>query len=138
MLTLADDSGLEVSALGGEPGVRTKRYFGEGLDDAGRNRRLLDLLRGKSDRSARFACAIALGWPDGQVELFEGACSGSIADAPASEPGRGFGYDPVFLPDGESRTMAQLPPEVKNRVSHRGRAAAKLRERLATLVENGA
>ena len=133
MLTIADDSGLEVSALGGEPGVRTKRYFGEGLSDAERNRRLLDLLRGRDDRSARFVCAIALAWPDGRVETFEGVCPGRIAHAPAAKPGWGFGYDPVFIAEGEARTMAELPPEEKNRISHRGRAVAKLRERLAAL-----
>jgi XTP/dITP diphosphohydrolase len=130
-LTAADDSGLEVAALGGAPGVRTKRYFGEGLADAERNRRLLERLGGTDDRRARFVCVIALSWPDGLVETFEGECPGRIAATPAGA--NGFGYDPVFVPDGYDVTIAQLPTEVKNRISHRGRAAAKLRARLAKL-----
>ncbi len=131
MLAVADDSGLEVRALGGAPGVRTKRYFGDDVPDVERNRRLLELLRGSADRSARFVCVIALAWPDGRVETFEGECAGRIAEAPAGEGG--FGYDPIFVARGHDRTMAELPPEEKNRISHRGRAAAKLRDRLATL-----
>ncbi len=131
MLTVADDSGLEVAALGGAPGVRTKRYFGDGVADAERNRRLLALLEGNADRRARFACVIALAWPDGTAETFEGACPGRIADAPSGA--RGFGYDPIFIPEGQARTMAELPSEEKNRLSHRGRAAARLRQRLREL-----
>ena len=125
LITVADDSGLEIAALGGAPGVRTKRYFGEGLSDAERNARLLERLRGAPDRTARFVCVIALAWPGGQVETFEGICPGRIADAPAGA--NGFGYDPVFVPEGYTRTIAELPAEVKNRISHRGRAAAKVR-----------
>lgn len=128
MLTIADDSGLEVSALGGAPGVRTKRYFGDALSDDERNRRLLALLAGRADRAARFVCVIALAWPDGRTEIFEGACAGRIAESPVG--GGGFGYDPIFIAEGHDRTMAELPPEEKNRISHRGRAAAKLRRRL--------
>ena len=131
LLTIADDSGLEVAALGGDPGVRTKRYFGEGVSDTERNRRLLERLRSVPDRTARFVCVTALAWPDGRVETFEGVCDGHIADAPAGRSG--FGYDPVFVPEGHDVTMAQLPSEVKNRISHRGRAAAKLRDRLEAL-----
>ncbi len=136
MLTIADDSGLEVDALGGEPGVRTKRYFGENVPPGKRNRRLLELLPGRTDRGARFVCAIALAWPDGRVEIFEGECRGRIAERPAGT--LGFGYDPVFVPEGHDRTLAELPAEEKNRISHRGRASAKLRERLAVLFENEA
>ena len=128
LITVADDSGLEIAALGGAPGVRTKRYFGEGLSDAERNARLLERLRGAPDRTARFVCVIALAWPGGHVETFEGICPGRIADAPAGA--NGFGYDPVFVPEGYTRTIAELPTEVKNRISHRGRAAAKVRARL--------
>ena len=128
LITVADDSGLEIAALGGAPGVRTKRYFGEGLSDAERNARLLERLRGAPDRTARFVCVIALAWPGGQVETFEGICPGRIADAPAGA--NGFGYDPVFVPEGYTRTIAELPTEVKNRISHRGRAVAKVRARL--------
>lgn len=131
-LTIADDSGLEVQALGGAPGVRTRRYFGDDASDAERNRRLLTLLLGRGDRAARFVCVIALAWPDGRVETFEGECPGRIAGAPAGE--RGFGYDPIFIADGYDRTTAELPPAEKHRISHRGRAAAKLRERLGQLT----
>ena len=130
--TVADDSGLEVTALEGAPGVRTKRFFGDGVSDAERNRLLLELLLTASDRSARFVCVIALAWPDGRVETFEGICPGRIAAAPAGA--NGFGYDPVFIADGYDRTMAELPSVVKNKISHRGRAAAKLRTRLASLL----
>ncbi|OLC56697.1 MAG: non-canonical purine NTP pyrophosphatase, RdgB/HAM1 family [Chloroflexi bacterium 13_1_40CM_4_68_4] len=132
MPTVADDSGLEVTALGGAPGVRTKRFFGDGVVDEERNRRLLERLRTAPDRSARFVCVIALAWPDGRVETFEGVCPGRIAGAPAGA--NGFGYDPVFIADGYDRTMAELPSEVKNRISHRARAAAKLRARLASIL----
>jgi XTP/dITP diphosphohydrolase len=131
LLTVADDSGLEVDALGGAPGVRTKRYFGDDATDAVRNERLLALLRGRADRGARFVAVIALAWPDGRVETFEGESRGRIAERPAGA--HGFGYDPVFVPDGERATMAELGPAVKHAISHRGRAAAKLRERLARL-----
>jgi XTP/dITP diphosphohydrolase len=132
LLTIADDSGLEVAALDGAPGVRTKRYFGDGIADAERNRRLLERMRDVRDRSARFVCVTALAWPDGRVETFEGVCDGRIAKAPAGT--NGFGYDPVFQPAGYDRTMAELPSEVKNRISHRGRAAAKLFPRLQSVL----
>jgi XTP/dITP diphosphohydrolase len=111
--------------------VRTKRYFGNDVADSERNRRLLERLRAVSDRRARFVCVIALAWPDGRVETFEGVCAGRIAERPAGT--NGFGYDPVFEPEGYDVTMAQLPSDVKNRISHRGRAAAKLRRRLVSL-----
>ena len=132
---MADDSGLEVAALDGAPGVRTKRYFGEEATDAERNAKLVGLLGGRADRGARFVCVIGLAWPDGRVEAFEGECHGRIAEIPAGS--RGFGYDPVFVPDGEHRTMAELPEETKDLISHRGRAAAKLRDRLRELVRSG-
>ena len=134
LVTVADDSGLEVAALGGAPGVRTKRYFGDDIGDAERNRRLLEVLHDASDRRARFVCVIALARPDGRVETFEGVCPGRIATSPAGA--NGFGYDPVFIADGYDRTIAELPSEVKNRISHRGRAAAKLRPRLSRLASN--
>ena len=132
LLTIADDSGLEVAALGGAPGVRTKRFFGDDVPDAERNRRLLALLAGVADRRARFVCLIGLAWPDGRVETFEGVCPGRIAERPAGT--HGFGYDPIFAPEGSEVTMAELPEEAKNRISHRGRAAAKLRQRLRQLA----
>lgn len=132
LLTIADDSGLEVDALGGGPGVRTRRSFGDERSDAERNQRLLALLADRLERGARFVCVIALAWPDGRVETFEGEVRGRIAAAPRGP--HGFGYDPVFVAEGESRTMAELPPAEKHRRSHRGRAAAKLRARLAELA----
>jgi len=127
--TIADDSGLEVYALRGAPGVRSRRFFGENASAEERNARLLALLDGVTDRSARFVCVTALASPDGQVELFEGEVHGEIAEAPRGEAG--FGYDPVFVIVGDGRTMAELPSAEKHRISHRGIAGAKLRARLA-------
>ena len=127
--TIADDSGLEVYALRGAPGVRSRRFFGENASAEERNARLLALLDGVTDRSARFVCVTALASPDGHVELFEGEVHGEIAEAPRGEAG--FGYDPVFVIAGDGRTMAELPSAEKHRISHRGIAGAKLRARLA-------
>ena len=127
--TVADDSGLEVYALRGAPGVRSRRFFGEDASAEERNMRLLALLEGVEDRSARFVCVTALASPDGRVELFDGEVHGEIAEAPRGEGG--FGYDPVFVIAGDGRTMAELTSEEKHRVSHRGLAGAKLRARLA-------
>lgn len=127
--TVADDSGLEVAAMRGAPGVRSRRYFGDDATDRQRNPRLLGVLEGVSDRSARFVCVIALAFPDGRVETFEGEVRGSIGTVPHGTSGHG--YDPVFVVGEGSHTMAELSIEEKNRISHRGRAAAKLRERLA-------
>ena len=127
--TIADDSGLEVYALRGAPGVRSRRFFGEDASAEERNAKLLALLDGVEDRSARFVCVTALASADGHVELFEGEVHGEIAESPRGEAG--FGYDPVFVIAGDGRTMAELPSEEKHRVSHRGLAGAKLRARLA-------
>ena len=127
--TIADDSGLEVYALRGAPGVRSRRFFGDDASAEERNAKLLALLDGIEDRSARFVCVTALASPDGHVELFEGEVHGEIAESPRGEAG--FGYDPVFVIAGDGRTMAELPSEEKHRVSHRGLAGAKLRARLA-------
>ncbi len=127
--TIADDSGLEVDALGGAPGVRSRRYFGEDVDSADRNAMLLALLDGVADRSARFVSVIALAQPDGQVETFDGDVRGEIAES--ARGANRFGYDPVFIVEHDGRTMAELRPEEKNAISHRGLAAAKLRAALA-------
>ena len=127
--TIADDSGLEVYALRGAPGVRSRRYFGDQASPEERNAKLLALLDGVDDRSARFVCVTALASPNGRVELFEGEVHGEIAESPRGEAG--FGYDPVFVIAGDGRTMAELRPEEKHRISHRGLAGAKLRARLA-------
>jgi len=127
MPCLADDSGLEVDALGARPGVYSARYAGEGATDAENNLKLLDELSGTADdlRTARFRCAIVI--VDGSgVELAtaEGACEGRIGREPRGA--QGFGYDPLFMPDGYTQTMAELGPETKNEISHRAKAAAKL------------
>jgi XTP/dITP diphosphohydrolase len=127
--TWADDSGLEVDALGGAPGVRSARYAGSGASDADRYRKLLNALAGVpwDRRTARFRCVVALATPDGDVRTVDGVCEGIIAFGPAGSSG--FGYDPVFYLPERGITMAQLPPEVKNQISHRARAArAAVRE----------
>ena len=130
LLTCADDSGLEVTKLGGAPGVHSARYAGQGASDADRIRKLLAALDGApwDDRAARFRCVIALAWPDGRLETFEGQCEGVIALEPKGT--NGFGFDPVFYLPELNCTMAELPMDVKNRISHRARAAALVRERL--------
>jgi len=127
--TLADDSGLEVDALGGAPGVRSRRYFGEDIPAEQRNRMLLALLDGIADRGARFVCVAALALPDGTVETFSGEVRGEIATAQSGAAG--FGYDPVFVISGDGRAMAELSAEEKDHLSHRGLAGAKLRARLS-------
>ncbi len=129
LATIADDSGLEVDALGGAPGVRSRRYFGEDVESADRNAMLLALLDGVTDRAARFVSVIAFAHPDGQVETFDGEVKGEIAESPRGA--NRFGYDPIFIVTSDGRTMAELPPEAKNAISHRGLAAAKLRAALA-------
>ena len=123
--TLADDSGLEVDALGGLPGPASQRYLGPEATPEDRNRDVLRCLEGLplERRSARFRCVLALCFPEGQEIVAEETCQGAIALAPTGEGG--FGYDPIFqLPDG--RAMAQLTPEEKNQVSHRGKALRRL------------
>ena len=132
LTTLADDSGLEVDALGGEPGVRSARYAGPDADDGARVRLLLSKLSETPSgrRQARFRCAMAVASPNGSARTFAGECEGIIADAPRGR--NGFGYDPAFLFPETGRTMAELSSEEKDAVSHRGmaarRAAAALRE----------
>jgi XTP/dITP diphosphohydrolase len=124
---LADDSGLEVDALAGQPGVRSARYSGKGATDAQNNEKLLRALADVPDekRTARFRCAIAVVDADGQaLAATEGTCEGRIAREPRGT--HGFGYDPLFVPEGYTQTMAELGPATKNQISHRARAAAKL------------
>ena len=125
LLALADDSGLEVDALGGEPGHLSARYAGEGASDIERINYLLARLKEVpwQKRIARFRCVIAIAIPDGGVELCCGECPGFITFAPRGE--QGFGYDPVFYLPGLDKTMAELPLAAKNQVSHRGQAARK-------------
>ena len=124
---LADDSGLEVDALDGRPGVYSARYAGEGASDAQNNAKLLAELSGVSDerRAARFRCVIVIVDAEGrELAMAEGTCEGRIGQEPRG--GHGFGYDPVFIPDGYDEAMAELGPETKNEISHRAMAAAKL------------
>jgi XTP/dITP diphosphohydrolase len=129
---LADDSGIEVDALGGGPGPRSARYAGEPTDD---ERNLQELLRAVagvpgSGRTARYRCIAAIAWPDGSELHAEGVCEGTLVPKRRGE--RGFGYDPIFVPAGWDVTMAELTDEQKDRISHRGRAFRALRELLAT------
>jgi len=119
---IADDSGLEVFALGGAPGVWSARYAGEGGDDGRNVCKLLDELRGVPARAARFVCVMAVATPSGLIGTAEGEVRGKITLRPAGAGG--FGYDPVFMPDGYAKTFAELPPAVKNSMSHRSNALA--------------
>jgi XTP/dITP diphosphohydrolase len=126
-VALADDSGLEVDALGGRPGVISARFGGPGKTDAERCRLLLDEMRGvpPARRTARFRCVAAIADPSGRTQFAEGACEGRITLAPRGN--RGFGYDPVFEIPALGKTLAEVEPDVKNRLSHRGHALAKAR-----------
>jgi XTP/dITP diphosphohydrolase len=130
-LTIADDSGLEVDSLQGMPGVRSARFAGEGASDAENNRKLLQLMAGvpSTQRGATFRCVIALVSPEGKEKWVEGVCRGVIGNTERGS--EGFGYDPLFLLPELGKTLAELPLEVKNKVSHRGRALAALKEALA-------
>lgn len=121
-ISLADDSGLAVDALGGEPGVYSARYGGENLSDQDRYMLLLEKMSAVPEglRAARFICAIAVAFPDGEEFTTEGTCEGVIAAEPRGD--NGFGYDPVFYIPGMKSTMAELALDEKNRISHRGRA----------------
>jgi XTP/dITP diphosphohydrolase len=136
LLSLADDSGLEVDALGGEPGPLSARYAGEGATDADRIKYLLSRLKDVpwDRRSARFRCVIAVDSPGKPPELCSGECPGIIAFEPKGA--HGFGYDPVFYLPELGKTMAELPLSVKNRLSHRGLAAREVR-RLLEKLNNG-
>lgn len=126
LISLADDSGLEVDVLGGEPGPLSARYAGIGATDKDRVNYLLKRLEGvpPERRTARFRCVIAVATPEGRVELCSGECYGIITDEPKGNTG--FGYDPVFYLPKLGKTMAELPLEVKNKVSHRGKAARQV------------
>lgn len=130
--TLADDSGLEVDALGCEPGVLSARYAGVHGDTPANNAKLLREMNGKPNRRARFRCAVALVSPDGRSWTVDGACEGTIIQAESGAGG--FGYDPLFMPEGYTETFAQLGPDVKNSLSHRGKAIAKIATILRTLI----
>ena len=135
LLTLADDSGLEVDALGGAPGVFSARYAGQGASDAERTTKILAELSNieAERRSARFVSAVAIASSEGQIlNISVGTCSGQISFAPRGSGG--FGYDPLFIPIGYDKTFAELNPEIKNGISHRARALAGARRFLLTLT----
>ena len=125
---VADDSGLCVDCLGGAPGVYSARYGGEGLDDTGRYKLLLENMRGQMPRTARFVSVITCCFPNGDVISARGECPGTIAFAPMGEGG--FGYDPVFFVPSLKKTFAQLTAEEKNAISHRGKALEAFKVKL--------
>jgi len=130
LITMADDSGLEVDALGGEPGVRSARYAGEGASDKERIDFLLNKLVNVpwEKRQAKFRCVIAIAYPNGKMQICQGQCRGVLTFKPLGH--NGFGYDPIFYLPNLHRTMAELSFEEKNAISHRGKAAEKARRRL--------
>ena len=132
MPTIADDSGLSVEALDGKPGVYSARFAGENATDQENNRKLLGLLSGLEDdrRRAHFVCVMAFIDEDGNEEIVEGKCHGEIGFEPQGE--NGFGYDPLFIPDGYQSTFAQLNSEVKNNISHRAKALDKMKQVLSS------
>lgn len=130
LVAIADDSGLEVDALEGRPGVFSARYSGEGATDEENYLKLLDEIQNVPDdkRTARFKCVMVTCRPDGECISSQGSCEGHIIREPRGT--QGFGYDPVFVPEGDNRTMAELTKKEKNRISHRGRALKILKAEL--------
>jgi XTP/dITP diphosphohydrolase len=122
---LADDSGLTVESLGGTPGIHSARYAGENATDEQRYLKLLDEMKGKTNRKAAFECVISVAVPTGAALTYEARCEGLIAEEPAGS--NGFGYDPVFFYPPYHKTFAQVTREEKNRISHRGKALAELK-----------
>ena len=132
-MVIADDSGLFVDALNGEPGVYSSRYAGEDGNDKKNNEKLLENLKDKDDRHAAFKTIIALITEDKTLYTVEGICKGVLGDEPKGE--NGFGYDPLFIPEGYELTFSQLGEEVKNKISHRAAALHELKEILKSLLE---
>lgn len=129
---LGDDSGLIVNALDGMPGVQSARYAGEDASDEANNVKLLEAMKDLRDRQASFMCIIAIAVPRGPALIYEGRCDGYIAQEPMGE--KGFGYDPLFYYPPLKKTFAQMSPEEKNRVSHRGKAMAELRREFGKVL----
>ena len=134
ILSLADDSGIEVDALDGRPGVYSARYGGPELSDEGRVQLMLRELENVSDgqRGCRYVAVIAIAWPNGRLEQFEGACEGRVAFEPSGA--NGFGYDSVFYVPSEDATMAKIPSEAKDRISHRGIAVRNAADSLRKAI----
>ncbi|GGK58487.1 non-canonical purine NTP diphosphatase [Rufibacter glacialis] len=124
VLCFADDTGLEVEALNQEPGVYSARYAGPARDNQANMQKVLDGLQGKENRKARFRTSIALILEEGETHFFDGIVEGHITQAPRGD--QGFGYDPIFVPEGHDRTFAQMDSQEKNQISHRGRAVQQL------------
>jgi len=134
-IALADDSGLEIDALGGAPGVDSATFLGPKATDEDRNTWVLGRLRGMPEglRTARYRAVVAVATPDGDARTFEGVCEGRIAEGPRGA--EGFGYDPIFFVPAYGRTMGELTPDLKNRISHRAKVLEAARGYLETLVE---
>lgn len=134
-VAIADDSGIEVDALQGAPGPQSRRFLGESATDGQRNTRILKMVAAATPptRSARYRAVVAVATPDGRARTFEGTVEGEVAIAPRGT--HGFGYDPIFIVPAYGKTMAQLPPAVKNRISHRARAVSAARPYLRQLAE---
>lgn len=137
LITLADDSGLEVDALGGEPGVYSARYGGPGADDDDRNRLVLEKMRDvpTGKRSARFRCVVAVAVPGDDTLTADGVVEGAVGFEPRGS--HGFGYDPIFWMAEYGATLAELGPDIKNRISHRSRAIQAIKPRLEGLIRAG-
>lgn len=136
-IALADDSGLEIDSLGGDPGVRSNRFAGPDATDHDKYMLILDLLSGVPDekRTARFRAAVAIATPEGKTVVVEGKCEGIIAHEPVGEGG--FGYDPIFYIPEFGKTMAELDSDEKNRISHRGEALCAAKKVLKEMLDSG-
>lgn len=132
-ITIADDSGLAVDALDGAPGIYSARFCGRHGDDEGNNRMLLEQLKGKQDKTARYVCAIACVFPDGRSFTVRGTCEGEIIDTPRGT--LGFGYDPLFWIPEKGMTFAEMPLDEKNKMSHRSAAAALFAEKIISYIQ---
>lgn len=130
-ISIADDSGLSVDALNGQPGVYSARFAGEHADDKANNEKLLKLLSKEQNRRAKFVCVITMVYPDGRKLVARGECHGKIISEPRGKSG--FGYDPLFVPDGYDKTFGELGAETKNKISHRAMALQQLKK---LLMEN--
>lgn len=133
-IVIADDSGLEVDALHGAPGIYSARFGGEQLAQPQKNALLLEQLQGETKRSARFRCVIAVVTPDGREETVEGICEGHIGDEARGT--HGFGFDPIFLVSDSQQTMAELGPDIKNGISHRAKAVRQLPDLLTRVISS--
>lgn len=135
--TLADDSGLVVDALGGAPGVYSARFAGPEADDNKNNCKLLEMMKATApeERTARFICIIAVASPDGSVQTVDGVCEGIIGTYGQGQ--NGFGYDPLFIPQGFNRTFAEMADDEKNRISHRGKALQEAKKILPAILDMG-